>query len=162
MISATLGQDCCWVAIAEKSTGCASTTAAKTCGLGNVGGCLAGTTPFLLLAVSVSMARIGSGAAKPYSGQSSTAAVKKVLGGAAFCCGPTGTPCDAGGLLRVSATKFSGPVFVTSDVNSAMKDNCHCWWADGGGGGGGRGAEKGGEQWLVVCEKHHPSSRNQK
>ncbi len=38
------------------------------------------------------------------------------------------------GRLRASLTTFSCPgVCLMSEVNSAMKDNCHCWQADQGG-----------------------------
>jgi hypothetical protein len=60
-------------AIAEKSTGWTLAMAAKTWGLGagTVGGCWSEATPPLLSVVSVSGGRVGSGAAKPSSSQSS-------------------------------------------------------------------------------------------
>jgi hypothetical protein len=106
-IYATSWHDCCWEAIAEKSTGCASAMAAKT-------------GP--------------SGTANPSSSQSSETAVKEVGRGAGFGCVSTGGPWDAGGRLRVSATTFSWPgLCLMSEVISAMKDNCRCWRADQGG-----------------------------
>ncbi len=106
-ISATSGQDCCCAAIAEKSTACALAMTAKT-GL--------------------------SWTANPSSGQPSATVVTEVGGGAGFGYVSAGSPWDASGRLRASATTFSClGMCLTSEVNSAMKDNCCCWRADQGG-----------------------------
>jgi hypothetical protein len=47
-----------------------------------------------------------------------------------------------------------------SDVNSAMKDSCRCWWADKGGVVWNRDVTSG--LWSVSSQNRRPSSRNLK
>jgi hypothetical protein len=111
--------------------------------------------------MTVSRARVGSGAAKLSSGQSWAMAVKGALGGPDLCCGSMGVPWGVGGWLGASPTMFSWPgVCLMSDVNSAMNDNCSCWWTDHVGVVWKRDVTRG--LWSVSGQKRCPSRRNRK
>jgi len=76
---------------------------------------------------------------------------------------PSGDRCAAaeGWRLKASATTFSWPgVCLISDVNSAMKESCHCWQADHGGVVRNRDVTNG--LWSVSRRNCRPSSRNLK
>jgi hypothetical protein len=76
---------------------------------------------------------------------------------------PSGDRCAAaeGWRLKASATTFSWPgVCLIYDMNSAMKESCHCWQADHGGVVRNRDVTNG--LWSVSRRNCHPSSRNLK
>ncbi len=106
---------------------------------------------------SAMAARMGrSGAASPSSSQSLV-----VRAGEGSWLGGGSCAVAEAGRLKASATTFSWPgVCLMSDVNSAMKESCHCQRADHGDVVRNRDVTSG--LWSVNRRNCHPSSKNLK